>query len=670
MNQEKLLAERAQREEKERILKMQLKKQMKDDSVNVNLTVNINVREQLEALKALERNKMKEEQLRRASELVEAKMKKRGNVAKGVQQQQADADAVTVESVKSSKVKAEKEARAKELAKVKAEEKVRVKAEQEARKRELAKAKAKAEEKNAMERSRIEAEQKAAREKELAKAKAKAGEEARVKALLLEVARAEQAKKAAENAKREEGAKIRKLVAEREAARLEQKRKDNAYAEEQAAKAKLLEEQKAARGKLLREQKEAARLKKESEKEKKINKAKNDIEERLKFWEADRTDRSAFMQVMRKFCIAEAVRKSGCTNELDGKLLRKIEDEGTEAYNAFYPDKAAVTLSVKVVWPKNKDYHNRTGTILGWDDGKNKYKVGLETKKHNTEHVQIASEHLEATKSSASSRGSSNCKDITCIIDTVFGELAIPKVLIDTLRRVHESYPEDLDAAIKKRMEDRTRTEHRERLNKEKAEKALKKAQEVERVRMEKERMERQAREAAQNAEHDRHRAQRKMNEEYAKEYARQARQENFARQARHGNPFGGFGGHPFGMPPPFGFGGGPGRGGPGIRVHFGPNGIYIEVDDDDDEDGDWGYEEDVYGEDDGPSREECAELLGVSADASHREIKIAYRRMALIYHPDKFNESNADISKEEAEEHFKKCSAAYDSLSAGLEGT
>ena len=91
---------------------------------------------------------------------------------------------------------------------------------------------------------------------------------------------------------------------------------------------------------------------------------------------------------------------------------------------------------------------------------------------------------------------------------------------------------------------------------------------------------------------------------------------------------------------------------------------------DDDDEDGDWGYEEDVYGEDDGPSREECAELLGVSADASHREIKIAYRRMALKYHPDKFNESNADISKEEAEEHFKKCSAAYDSLSAGLEGT
>jgi len=238
-------------------------------------------------------------------------------------------------------------------------------------------------------------------------------------------------------------------------------------------------------------------------------------------------------------------------------------------------------------------------------------------------------------------------------------------VLIDTLRRVHESYPDDLDATIKKRMEDRTRSEHRERLKKEKAEKARKKAEEEEHLRREKERVQRQAREAAQNAEYERQRAQRKRNEENAKEYARRERQQNYARQARHGHPFGGFGGHPFGMPPPFGFGGGP-----GIRVSFGPDGIYIEVGDDDDDDGDWGYEKDLYEDDDGPSMEECAELLGVSADASHREIKTAYRRMALKYHPDKFNESNAEISKEEAEEHFKKCSAAYDALSVGLEGT
>ncbi|MDR2435998.1 MAG: molecular chaperone DnaJ [Puniceicoccales bacterium] len=55
--------------------------------------------------------------------------------------------------------------------------------------------------------------------------------------------------------------------------------------------------------------------------------------------------------------------------------------------------------------------------------------------------------------------------------------------------------------------------------------------------------------------------------------------------------------------------------------------------------------------------KEDYYSLLGVAKDASADEIKKAYRKMALKYHPDK-NSGNG-----EAEEKFKKISEAYDVL-------
>lgn len=52
-------------------------------------------------------------------------------------------------------------------------------------------------------------------------------------------------------------------------------------------------------------------------------------------------------------------------------------------------------------------------------------------------------------------------------------------------------------------------------------------------------------------------------------------------------------------------------------------------------------------------SKKECYKILGIKEGASEQEIKKAYRKLALLYHPD-------HNKLQDAEEKFKEISNAY----------
>jgi hypothetical protein len=69
--------------------------------------------------------------------------------------------------------------------------------------------------------------------------------------------------------------------------------------------------------------------------------------------------------------------------------------------------------------------------------------------------------------------------------------------------------------------------------------------------------------------------------------------------------------------------------------------------------------------EDEDERRQEAADILGLAVDSSPDEIKKAYRKQALKFHPDKYSAEKHDdgITKAEAEEKFKEIANAYEVL-------
>lgn len=61
--------------------------------------------------------------------------------------------------------------------------------------------------------------------------------------------------------------------------------------------------------------------------------------------------------------------------------------------------------------------------------------------------------------------------------------------------------------------------------------------------------------------------------------------------------------------------------------------------------------------------------VLGVPRDASERQVKKAYHKASLKFHPDKCGTDSDGLSKEECAERFNEVSQAYETLTSSEEG-
>ena len=61
--------------------------------------------------------------------------------------------------------------------------------------------------------------------------------------------------------------------------------------------------------------------------------------------------------------------------------------------------------------------------------------------------------------------------------------------------------------------------------------------------------------------------------------------------------------------------------------------------------------------------KNKCLSILGIEDGASQDDIKKAYKKLALKYHPDKQDPSASDDEKQVAETKFKEIAEAYDLL-------
>ncbi|KAL7444176.1 hypothetical protein ACHAXM_009303 [Skeletonema potamos] len=416
-----------------------------------------------------------------------------------------------------------------------------------------------------------------------------------------------------------------------------------------------------------RQQAAAAKEKKKSKKSKKFDKWVKEQEQakesRAKSWEKKIGKENDYIGLIQKLVVAEFLRQSkekamGLTSDRvlsDPQAADIIENECREAYHAIFRE---LKVRVIVAGSDNKELNGRNGTIRYWDKDKKKFCVGLDTKKTtDSDEIFLEPEVLDVAvstrpgKSEKSKPASSYDLEVSDVM--TYGGVSLGLNFI--LKKSHinalgsaENTKIGLEAFCSQRDdEDRQKKleEERERAEEEEARKrrAARKAQENAAWEKRKEQMRRD------KEEYERMKREWRMNDDDDEEECRCPR-------CRFGDRFSNRGGAFF-----FNIGGLP------FRVRFDDcesdeESFFDEFDD--------RWEEQMLEE----KREEnrkMAKILGVEPNADERTLKVAYRKLALQYHPDKWrSDSDHGMSKKDAENKFKTIQSAYDHLMSNFDNS
>jgi len=422
-----------------------------------------------------------------------------------------------------------------------------------------------------------------------------------------------------------------------------------------------------------REEAALAKEKKKSKKSKKHEKWLQDQEtakeQRASYWKEKIGKEMDYLGLIRKLLIAEFLRqnkkKAIVTSEAitsDAEFSDVIEVECREAYHTIFRE---LKVRIVVAGSQHKELNGRNGTIRYWDNEKGKFFVGLDTKKSmDSNEMYLSPDVLDALAVSSSQSKKSEKRnhmtssyDVNVPILMKYGDIVLG--LQFTLKKSHintlgsaESTKIGLEAFCRQRDEE---------------ERQKKLEEERERAREEEDRKRRTARKAAENMAWERRKEQMRKDKE---EYERMKREwkrwqdndddgndeaECNCPRCRFGDKF-----YARGSSGAFFFN----IGGIPFRVNFGSDSEEEDFFDEFDEE----WEEQVLEE----KREENkkqAKILGVEPDADERTLKIAYRKLALQFHPDKWKStSDHGMSRKDAENKFKAIQSAYDHLMSNFD--